>query len=87
MKSTTLLRRLVDHWLPRHGKLAQFVSHHLFSDGHWDVVLAVVDLERDAHELGQDGGSTGLRLDRCAVGNRLSKGHGHHVWALPGRTS
>lgn len=53
---------LVDHSLPCRGKLAQLVAHHVLGDGHWQVVLPVVDLEGDPNELGQDCGSPGHGL-------------------------
>lgn len=45
-------------------ELAQLVSDHVL--GYDDVVvyLAVVHLEQEAHEVGQDGGGAGLCPDR-----------------------
>lgn len=45
------------------SKLAELVAHHLFRDLDVEVVLAVVDLELEAHEAGQDGSSARLRSD------------------------
>src|SRR5712692_508709 len=39
----------------RRRKLAELVTNHLLGDHHRDVLLAVVDAEREANELRQDG--------------------------------
>jgi len=45
-------------------KLAQLVSDHVLCYPHIVVDLAVVHLEDQADEIGQDGRAAGLRLDR-----------------------
>lgn len=45
-------------------ELAQLVAHHLLGDQDLQVVLAIVDLELQSNEVGEDGGGAGLRLDR-----------------------
>lgn len=39
------------------------MAHHVLGDGHVVVDLAVVDLELEPYEVGQDGRGTGLRAD------------------------
>jgi len=60
---------LVCEVLPRRRKLSQLVSHHLLGDQDLQVVLAIVDLELQADEVGKDRGGARLRLDR---GNPLA---------------
>lgn len=43
------------------------MADHILRDGHLVVDLAVVDLEAQANECGQDGGGTGLCADRGDV--------------------
>lgn len=45
-------------------ELSKLVADHVLSDPDIVVNLAVVDLEDQADEVGQDGGTTGLCLDR-----------------------
>src|SRR5215510_8262869 len=40
--------------LPRRRELAEAMSHHVLGDEHGDEELAVVDVEREAHELRRD---------------------------------
>ena len=50
----SVLRELVHEPLARWGELAQLQPHHVVCDFKLDVLLAVVDLELEADELGED---------------------------------
>ena len=52
-----------DERLPRRRKLPQLVPHHLLLDVDVVVDLAVVHLEPEPYEAGQDGGRARLRAD------------------------
>ena len=45
------------------GKFSQLVSYHVLGDADIGVVLAIVNLKDQAHEIGQNGCTSGLRLD------------------------
>lgn len=57
-------------------ELAQLVPDHVLGDGHVVVHYAVVHLELEAHEVGQDGGGARLRPDRPYSLARLRTGDG-----------
>lgn len=40
------------------------MSHHFLRNRNLEIILPVMDLELQAHEIGQDGRGAGLRLDR-----------------------
>lgn len=61
--SSSVLGLLVREWLPRHRKLAQLVSNHIFRDAHIVVNLAIVHLKDETNEVGKDGGTPCLGLD------------------------
>ena len=46
------------------------MSNHVLCNDYWYVVLAIVNLESQAHEVGQDGRRAGL----CADGRDLVSG-------------
>src|SRR5262245_23020335 len=48
----------------RRSELAQSMADHVFRHEHFQLRLAVVDHERQAHELRHDRASAGPRLDR-----------------------
>ena len=47
----------------RRREFAEFVADHVLGDEHWDMLVAVVHAEREAHELRQDGGTARPGLD------------------------
>ena len=55
---------------PGRRELAELVTHHVLRHGDGDELVAIVHLERQAHELRQDGGAAAPRLDslRTATG-------------------
>lgn len=53
---------------------------HILHDGYRVVHLAVVDLERQAHEAGQDRRGTGLGADGRGVFALLGTDEGQPVW-------
>src|SRR5579871_3626381 len=52
---------------PRHRELTQLVTHHVLGDEYGDVLLAVVDGNREADEVGDHRGPARPRLDRLLV--------------------
>jgi hypothetical protein len=50
---------------------AQLVAHHVLGHVHRDVLLAVVDRDREADEIGEHGGAARPGLDRALVLGRL----------------
>ena len=52
------------------------MSHHVFCYPHIVVDLAIVHLKDEADKVGQDGGATGLRLDRRRTFARLCSDDG-----------
>ena len=46
-------------------KLPQFMPHHILRDGHIMIDLAIVHLEFQPHEIGQDGRGACLGFDGC----------------------
>src|SRR5262245_8247225 len=60
---------------PRGGEFPQPVADHVFGDEHFDVRLAVVDHERQAHELGHDRAGPGPGLDRLLRAGLLRSLH------------
>src|SRR5688500_10546685 len=53
------------------SELAKLVADHFLGDVHRDMLLAVMDAERDTHELRQDGRTTGPDLDHIAAARGL----------------
>src|SRR5690606_11148575 len=53
------------------SELTELVANHFLGDGHRDVLLAVVDAERDADELRQDGRATRPDLDHIVAARGL----------------
>src|ERR1044072_2276762 len=53
---------------PRRSELAELVTDHFLGDVHRDVLVAVVDAERQPDELRQDGGATAPDLDHLVAG-------------------
>lgn len=71
--------------LAGNAKLAKLVSDHLISDGHRNIVLAVVDHEAEAYKVGHDGARARLCVDwRVVVQRLLERGKGGKVgaWGL-----
>jgi len=58
------------------GKFSQLVSYHVLGDADIGVVLAIVNLKDQAHEIGQNGCTSGLRLDRKRSLARLGANDG-----------
>src|SRR5512145_587836 len=56
---------------PRQREFAELVTDHVFVDVHRHVLLAVVDGDRQADELRQDGRAAGPGLDRLLVARGL----------------
>src|SRR5436190_630540 len=54
-------------------EFAQLVPHHVFRDVYRDVLLAVVDRDRQAHEIRQDRGAARPGLDRALVARRARR--------------
>src|SRR5690606_33945544 len=57
---------------PRRRELAELVADHLFRDEDRNVFLPVVDAERQAHELRQDGGAAAPGLNDLRATGRAS---------------
>src|ERR1043165_726693 len=57
----------------RRRELAELVTDHFLGDVHRDVLVAVVDAERQPDELRQDGGATAPDLDHLVAG-RTARG-------------
>ena len=55
---------------PRRGKLTEFVTDHVFSDKHLEVLLTVVNHKCKAYELRHDGAGTRPCLDRIPFATR-----------------
>src|SRR5512138_438035 len=51
----------------RRGELAELVADHVLGDQHRDVLLAVVDRDRETDHVRNDHGATRPGLDRLAV--------------------
>jgi len=49
------------------SKLAQFMSYHIFSDKHWDMLTAVMHLKRQTNKYWRDHGTTRPCLDRALI--------------------
>ena len=79
----SVLRELVHEPLARWGELAQLQPHHVVCDFKLDVLLAVVDLELEADELGEDVTQPRVRPHGGAVLDRLRKRERHHVGPFP----
>src|SRR6185369_8162675 len=76
---------------PRRHELAQLVAHHVLRDVDGQELVAVVDRQRVADELGQDGAAPRPRLDHALLAlavHALDLLHEavHHVRALFDRT-
>lgn len=83
--SLTVLGLTVGEAFPGGGELSEFVTDHLVGDGQWGVVLAVVNLELEANEGGDDGAGAGIGADRDVLGQGLSEtGEGDEEWTFPG---
>src|SRR5579875_3121598 len=81
------------------GELAELVADHVFGDHHRHMLLAVVDAEGQADELGHDGGAARPGLDHVLAGRVLRpvrlrqevsvdertfpEGAGHRLASLP----
>jgi hypothetical protein len=82
-------------WLscpPRRRKLAEFVADHFLGHVDRNMLMAVVDAERQPDELRQDGGAAAPDLDdfgtsRAARGIRLLQQIAIDEWAFPDRPS
>lgn len=84
----TVLGLAVREAFPGRGKLPEFVADHLVGDGQWGVVLAVVNLELEANEGGDDGAGAGVGADRNVLGQGLSEAReGDEEWTFPGGSS
>src|SRR6266849_5578914 len=68
-----LVRHAVALEHARQGEFAQLVPHHVFRDVHRDVLLAVVDGDRQSDEIRQDGGAPRPGLDRALVARRTRR--------------
>lgn len=79
----SVLRELVHEPLARRGELAQLQPHHVVGDFELDVLLAVVDLELEANELGEDVTQPRVRPHGGAVLDRLRKRERHHIGPFP----
>src|SRR5215813_11519758 len=58
---------------PGRRELAELVTHHFLVDRHRLVLLAVVDAERETHELRQDGRAAAPDLDHIVTAGRARR--------------
>jgi len=49
------------------------VTDHVLGHQHGNVLVAVIDAESDAHELGQDGGTARPGLDDLLLARRVER--------------
>lgn len=86
LSPTSLLAPLELEPLPRGRELPQLPPHHVLGDRHLVVHDPVVDLEAQAHEVGQDGGGPGFGAHgaRAALlaGGRQGEGDDVGAWGL-----
>lgn len=71
--------------LPGGRKLAQFVAHHVFRNLDRYVLLTVVNLELEPHELRQNRGGPCICSYRSALRHGVPYGERYDVRTLPHR--
>jgi hypothetical protein len=58
----------------RQGKLTQFVAHHVFGNVHWNMLLAVMNRNRQTDKFGQHCGTARPGFHRALI-----IGRAHHL--------
>ena len=79
-----VLRVFVHELLPRGGKLAQLVAHHVLRYLKLNILLSVVNLELQPNKLGKNGTASSVGSDGCFRFHGLGYGKGDHMWTFPG---
>lgn len=81
-----VLGQAIGETLPGGRELSELVSDHFLGYSDWDIVLAVVYLELEAHKGGNDRTSAGVGPDGDIVGQSLLETRqGHKERAFPRR--
>jgi hypothetical protein len=68
--------------LSLHRELSKLVTDHVLRHLEFDVVFAIMNRELEPNEAGENGGSTGLRLDRCRSFAWLFPRYSDTTWSI-----